>query len=210
MAKVFISYSSQDADFAELCQMRLKEAEIDVWLDQGVLSAGDDWRNAIDDGLNTADAVIVLLSPHACASAYVTYEWAYALGRGLRLIPLLLSPCQVHPRLESFHHMDFCNSRARPWERLFDEIRQITEADDNASNEQEAAVAGEEDPRDIAKARILEYLDRKGFNAVSFKRIRSSIDPTYENDFLMDVVRRHHNRFRLTNLQDKGPGLRRH
>ena len=49
MAKVFISYSSDDSHFAELALMKLKEKGIQVWLDKGELHPGDDWRDGIDE-----------------------------------------------------------------------------------------------------------------------------------------------------------------
>ncbi len=43
---VFLSYSSEDAVFAELVKMKLGAAKIEVWLDQDKLDAGEEWRNA--------------------------------------------------------------------------------------------------------------------------------------------------------------------
>jgi len=122
MQKVFISHSSGDSDFAELARLQLQQRGIEVWLDQGALHPGDDWRKGIDEGISFADALIVVLSPRSSTSLYVTFEWAYALGKGAKVIPVLLEPTKVHPRLEALHYLDFTNPRTRQWERLFDEI----------------------------------------------------------------------------------------
>jgi hypothetical protein len=52
----------------------------------------------------------------------VTYEWGYALGYGVRVIPLLLEQAELHPRLSVLHHLDFRDTRRAPWTKLFDEI----------------------------------------------------------------------------------------
>src|SRR6266536_3200852 len=78
MQKVFISYSSGDSDFAELARLQLQQRGIEVWLDQGALHPGDDWRKSIDEGISSSDALIVVLSPRSSMSSYVTFEWAYA------------------------------------------------------------------------------------------------------------------------------------
>ena len=50
---------------------------------------------------------------------YVTYESAFAFGRGTLVIPIVLKPTDFPPRLESLQHLAFFNARLRPWNRLF-------------------------------------------------------------------------------------------
>ncbi len=131
--KVFISYSSIDGDFAELMKMKLESAEITVWRDAHEILAGQEWRNEIDYGLLNADLVIVLLNKNACNSSYVTYEWAFALGNGKKIIPVLLEPCAIHPRIEVVQYLDFQNGK-RPWPLLIDRIRQLHQNSSSARN----------------------------------------------------------------------------
>jgi hypothetical protein len=44
---VFLSYTSQDADAARRICESLREAGIEVWLDQSELRGGDAWDTAI-------------------------------------------------------------------------------------------------------------------------------------------------------------------
>ncbi|MEM6692125.1 MAG: toll/interleukin-1 receptor domain-containing protein [Planctomycetota bacterium] len=115
--QAFISYSREDDTFADLMRMKLKEAGIGTWMDVDT-SPGDEWRTRIDDGIKTSDALIVVLSPAACNSPYVTYEWAFAIGYGKRVIPVLLKPAKFHPRLEEFQYLDFQELRMAPWDKL--------------------------------------------------------------------------------------------
>jgi len=122
MAQAFMSYASEDAVFTDLASMKLKEAGVDVWADYGAVRAGDEWRDAIDKGISSSDVLLVMLTPSSCASPYVTYEWAFALGRGIKVIPLLLADCKIHPRLAVLQYLDFRNPRTGPWEVLAREI----------------------------------------------------------------------------------------
>jgi CheY-like chemotaxis protein len=126
MAQVFISYASRDAIFADLAMMKLQAAGIQVWLDQGALRAGAEWRKAIDEGISSAHVVLVVITPQSGKSPYVTYEWAFALGRGIKVIPVLLegNADDFHPRLAVLQYLDFRDTRAIPWTTLFKEIEE--------------------------------------------------------------------------------------
>lgn len=133
MAQVFISYASKDSIFADLTKMKLKEAGIRVWLDHGELRGGDEWRDSIDRGINRSDMMLVILTPSSCESPYVTYEWGFALGKGKKVIPILLEDSQIHPRLEVLQYLDFRDPRSGPWDELFEEIKKNANVN-NAKN----------------------------------------------------------------------------
>src|SRR5271168_2974750 len=101
MSTVFLSYSKKDYFFAELAQIKLSEAGITLWRDQGQLRAGRDWRQGLETGIADSLAVLAALSANSAESSYVTFEWAYALGKGKAIIPMKLSECIIHPKLET-------------------------------------------------------------------------------------------------------------
>jgi len=120
--EVFISHSHDDGDFADVLKSKLKQHGYSAWIDIDRLNAGEDWREGIDDGIRRSRAVVVVMSPKARESEYVTYEWAFACGCASKVIPLMLKPTSLHPRLESVQYLDFTNRAARPWNRLFDAL----------------------------------------------------------------------------------------
>ena len=128
MAQAFMSYASKDALFADLARMKLKEAGVQVWIDHGALRAGEEWRRAIDEGISSSDVLLVMITPQSCESPYVTFEWAFALGKGIKVIPLLLEDADIHPRLAVLQYLDFRNHRTGPWEELIQEIVKHTAA----------------------------------------------------------------------------------
>src|SRR5712672_1284247 len=102
MKHVFISYKhDEDSVFAELLIHKIKDAGFETWIDQIQLQAGEDWRTEIDLAIKNSLALIVIMTPAAKTSEYVTYEWAFALGVGVRVIPVLYKKTELHPRLEA-------------------------------------------------------------------------------------------------------------
>ena len=124
MSKVFLSYAAEDHFFAGLAVVTLAAAEIELWRDIHQIAAGSEWREGIETEISNCLAVVVALSPHSAKSAYVTYEWAYALGKGKPVIPLKLSECEMHKRLENIQYLDFSVPMAQPWDPLIARIRE--------------------------------------------------------------------------------------
>lgn len=124
---VFISYGSKDEDFAELVKMKLEKEGFQVWKDTVQIGIGIDWRNEIDRGLLNCDVVIVLLNQSSALSPYVTYEWAFALGNGKTIIPILTEECEIHPRIAVLQYLDFKDLK-RPWDILIERIKKIKQA----------------------------------------------------------------------------------
>jgi hypothetical protein len=114
MITVFLSYSTKDHYFAELAGIKLAQADIMLWRDKGQLVAGADWRQGVEHGISTSLAVLVALGSYSAESSYVTYEWAYALGKGKTIIPLKLTECLIHPKLEPIQYLDFSIPGALP------------------------------------------------------------------------------------------------
>jgi TIR domain/HEAT repeats len=106
---------------------RLEKEGFTTWGDFKI-GVGEEWRNAIDLAIKNAFALIVVMTPEAKASEYVTYEWAFAWGIGIRVIPIMLRPTQLHPRLEALQYLDFTNMKSRPWDRLMEEVRDASHA----------------------------------------------------------------------------------
>jgi hypothetical protein len=123
--QVFISHSHNDADFAELLKLHLEKNKIECWMDNERLKIGQDWREEIDSGISKSKAIIVIMTPEARKSEYVTYEWAYAWGKGIKVFPIMLTQTSLHPRLESLQYMDFTNRVTRPYDELVERIKEI-------------------------------------------------------------------------------------
>ena len=114
---IFVSYAHQDKDFARQLSSRLKESGRTPWQDLRI-KGGAMWQDAIDNALRNAEALVVVMSPHAARSQYVTYEWAFAVGAKILVIPVLKESAKLHPRLNAIQAIDFTTRRGTPWVNL--------------------------------------------------------------------------------------------
>ncbi|NGZ99058.1 MAG: hypothetical protein CV089_23605 [Nitrospira sp. WS110] len=98
--RVFLSYARADRDRAQKLAGRLRESGLDVWDPEQDLLPGSDFTSHLKEALDSADAVVVLVSPDAMESRWVSHEIEYALGakhlRG-RLIPVIVRPTKEVP-----------------------------------------------------------------------------------------------------------------
>ena len=98
--KVFISYREADEKWVRLLRSRLQEEGFEVWNSASDIAPGDNWLLKSGRALQTADAMIVLLSPDSAKSDWVRSEIEYALSspqfRG-RVIPVLIKPTEDVP-----------------------------------------------------------------------------------------------------------------
>lgn len=100
MAKIYVSYSRRDADFARQLVERLKLAGHAIAVDFDDLTPGQDWRAVLSSGLKEADAYVVLLSEAALTSQYTLMElgtarsYASEIGRPI-IIPVLIDDIPI-------------------------------------------------------------------------------------------------------------------
>ena len=80
---VFLSYASQDAGAASRICDTLREAGIEVWLDQSELRGGDAWDAAIRKQIKACTLFVPIISANtrARAEGYFRLEWKLAVDR---------------------------------------------------------------------------------------------------------------------------------
>ncbi|MFI6095595.1 toll/interleukin-1 receptor domain-containing protein [Lentzea sp. NPDC051213] len=105
MPKIFVSYSRQDFHAAEALTSVLAGHGVDAWLDVERLRPGTDWEIAINGAIDQADAVVVVASPAAMASRWVTEEWQRALRHGKRVHVALVRRTELPPELSEMHDL---------------------------------------------------------------------------------------------------------
>jgi len=86
---IFISYSKKDSEFAiKLADDLIGEGH-KVWIDRS-LQVGEDWEQTIENKLEEASEVIVILSSSAIASKWVQHEGSIAYGLKKQMYPVLI------------------------------------------------------------------------------------------------------------------------
>lgn len=125
MKHIFISYDPKDGDFAETLRREINEAGFATWMERDRQFVSMDWPEGVDQAIREASALIVIMTPAAKVSESVTYEWAFALGVGVKVITLLLEPTTLPTRLDALQRVDF-TAHPAPWRTLFEVLQETT------------------------------------------------------------------------------------
>jgi hypothetical protein len=110
-AKVFICHDSRDREIARDLSHRILDAGFGVWLDAICLIAGQRFEYEIRDALDTADAVVVLISPGSEGkTGFIQREIRLVLEAAdsrpegaIYLIPVLIDGAAVPSRFSHLH-----------------------------------------------------------------------------------------------------------
>lgn len=70
----FISYSTQDEEFAQRLHGRLQQDQVRVWYSPHDIQGGRHMHEQIEDAIRTYDKLLILLSPDSMASSWVQTE----------------------------------------------------------------------------------------------------------------------------------------
>jgi hypothetical protein len=101
MGHVFISYRRSDSDVVEQLLIALSDKH-KCWHDTAI-AGGQVWREEITRALDSAYAMILVVSADTEQSKEVYAEYFYALSRKVPIIPLVVSKCDLPFGLESLN-----------------------------------------------------------------------------------------------------------
>ena len=90
MAKVFVSYSRRDIEFAKRLTAELQKSDLDFWIDWEGIPPTVDWWKEIEKGIEETDAFLFLISPDSAKSKVCGQELDVAVKNGKRLIPIVV------------------------------------------------------------------------------------------------------------------------
>jgi nicotinamidase/pyrazinamidase len=122
---IFISHHHSEVAFAREVKSKLRGFRstnghplYSPWLAADDIAGGDEYAKEIDDAIRRARALIMIVSPKSMGSMYATYEWAYAFGRGIPVIPIRYGEAEMHPRLRVLQYLNFIDPAFQPWDAL--------------------------------------------------------------------------------------------
>src|SRR5450759_5346236 len=141
---LFISYAHKDEPLRKQLETHLsllqRQGLISTWQDRRIM-AGTDWAQAIDEHLNSASIILLLISANFLASDYCSgVEMQRALDRDkagqARVIPIIVRPCDK--KGAPFAHLQALpkdaraitawNNRDEAWTDVIAGIRRVIEA----------------------------------------------------------------------------------
>jgi len=190
--RVFLCHASQDKSIVRELRQRLEdEGWIDPWLAEKKLHPGEDWRNSIEEAVETSDLVVICLSKNSVdKEGFVQKELRYAREIALEkpegtifLIPLRVSDCDVPRGLRFFQWADyFGEQKKQAYAELLDSfsirrqqvIRREEEKERKESEERERR-AKEEIARKEAEERLRRQAEELA-NKLAEEKIRKDAE----------------------------------
>ncbi len=115
---IFVSYSSRDVEFAKAMAAELERLGSTVWIDQQGIDLGTNWDSSIDDALDSATILLLLISEPAAKSENVQDEVHIAKEYGKKLIPILIEQCVLPMRWKRMQYADFIAAPSKAMERV--------------------------------------------------------------------------------------------
>jgi len=119
MSSIFISYNHLDKIFVRRLTVDLQCLGVDVWFDELECKIGDSLVEAVQKGIASSEYLGVVLSPSSVTSTWVQKEIEAALAeevnrKRVKVLPLLLSDCEIPPFLAGRRYADFRTSTEYP------------------------------------------------------------------------------------------------
>jgi len=134
----FISHSSIDKTFVRRLAQDLLANGITAWVDEAEIRPGDDFISRIENGLQKASHVIIVLSPRSLLSGWVREEIHAAQIRAIqgtaKVVPLLLGNVSIDEiplLLKSKLYCDFRDPSS--YSTQFQELLRVFSVSDNAT-----------------------------------------------------------------------------
>jgi hypothetical protein len=107
VSRLFISYSRKDETFARRLATDLSALGAQVWIDVDDIPPGMNWSRAIQQGLDTCEVLLLIISPDSMGSRNVEDEWNYFHTHHKPILPLLYREAATSYQLERVQHLDF-------------------------------------------------------------------------------------------------------
>lgn len=127
--RVFLSYSRADIEIAERLAHDLERAGLQVWLDHWELNVGDDLEQRINEGVDAADFLLVLLTESSVTRRAVEHEWKRKVdsereSQRISVIPVWSGECIAPDFLAQRSHAQIgAGSYRQGVEHLLDMLR---------------------------------------------------------------------------------------
>ncbi len=98
--QIFMSYARPDQEFARRLATLLTESGFKVWIDFENVYPGENLFKAVGEALETSQAMVVVISPEAIKSSYLTAEIGFGISSVSykdRLFPVMVEPTDEIP-----------------------------------------------------------------------------------------------------------------
>jgi adenylate cyclase len=99
-AEVFVSYSRGDQERVLALAAKLRASGVSLWIDQGAIDAASLWSEQIVNALESAKALLLIVTPASVQSDNVAKEVTLVSERKGPILPVHLEPTMIPPTLK--------------------------------------------------------------------------------------------------------------
>jgi hypothetical protein len=141
MHDVFLSYSRKDTEFMQRARDVMRIAKLNVWTDENLQPGTPAWHAAIGDAIESSQSIVVLLSPDAKISKWVSKEISHADIHGLRIFPILVrgdDKTSIPFHLNDVQHVDARSDFVAGMQLLLSALNDYLAIKQERDSEQEA------------------------------------------------------------------------
>jgi tetratricopeptide (TPR) repeat protein len=93
--RIFLSHGSEDSHTAQRILGFLESNGVECWIAPRDIPPGTDWVEAIIDGIDSASAMVLVVSSASNLSPQVRREVERAVSRGLNLVSVMIEPVEL-------------------------------------------------------------------------------------------------------------------
>lgn len=124
---LFICHASEDKQFVDRLASYIDSRGVKIWYDKREIKIGESIVARINDGLNAASHLVVVLSVASVGKPWVQKELSAALmnqlkDRSIAVAPLLCEDCQIPPLLSNVKYADCRGDIEAGFQQLVDDI----------------------------------------------------------------------------------------
>src|SRR5262245_35128615 len=115
--RVFISYSRDDAGFADQLEAALDAYGFETSIDRHGVSGGEEWKSRLGNLISEADTVVFVLTPTSASSPICSWEVEEAVRLGKRILPANWRPLEgasPPPQLRERNYICFYDNPKEP------------------------------------------------------------------------------------------------
>lgn len=128
---IFISYSHENKEFADKLAMQLVAHNVNIWLDRWELNLGDSIIPKVQDAVDGASALLVILSKASVISEWCKNEINAGLLRELEekqilVMPVMLEDCKVPVFVRGKLYADFRSNFDDGLQTVLEGIAKVT------------------------------------------------------------------------------------
>jgi hypothetical protein len=106
---IYICYSREDTAIMQRVRTSLQRVGLKVWTGDNIEPGSDQWKKEIPRAIQNSSAILVLMSPAANHSEWITRELSVAKSLHIEILPLLVAGevhQSLHPAVATMEYID--------------------------------------------------------------------------------------------------------